>query len=261
MASNLTDKEMPGIELVSAAELVNHSFEGILCGRFEHYLGMDYRQISESLGIKVKQTEKSRYASVARQILYRGLSSEDCAEELRKAGIKIKTIRLQKNGTVREHMSFECINYQEIYETEDWIDSKWYEIITTRYMFVVFREVEDETWTSEPRFILDKMFFWTMPASDYALAEEYWNNIKNNVMADTLLNSSDDKRANSFWTLKDKKYFHVRPKAKNSDDITYSPISNTPVPKKAYWFDNRYLRRELMNAYGDNWDKLFNTSK
>ena len=219
---------------------------------------MDYVQISKSLGVEINPSEKSKYATIARRILHHGLVSENSAEELRKSGIKIKTIRLQKNGTVKEHMSFEGINYKEVLETDDWIDSKWYEIITTRYMFVVFREVEDDNWTDEPRYVLDKMFFWTMPASDYSLAEEYWNNIKANVLADTLLNSDGGERANTFWSLRDNRFFHVRPKARNADDVTYSPISNTPVPKKAYWFDNRYLRKKLINAYGPDWDKLFN---
>ena len=258
MASNLNEDEMPGIELVSAADLINDSFETVLRKRFAPYIGMDYVQISKSLGVEINPSEKSKYATIARRILHHGLVSENSAEELRKSGIKIKTIRLQKNGTVKEHMSFEGINYKEVLETDDWIDSKWYEIITTRYMFVVFREVEDDNWTDEPRYVLDKMFFWTMPASDYSLAEEYWNNIKANVLADTLLNSDGGERANTFWSLRDNRFFHVRPKARNADDVTYSPISNTPVPKKAYWFDNRYLRKKLINAYGPDWDKLFN---
>lgn len=260
MASNMTETEMPGIELVSAVDLMKDSFESILQKRFEPFLGMDYKQISDKLGIKINPSTKSKFSIAARNILHCGLKSDEGAEELRKAGIKIKTIRLQKNGTTKEHLSFEGINYQEVFETNDWIESKWYEIITTRYMFIVFREVEDERSAEEPRYILDKMFFWTMPASDYPVAEAFWQNIKENVMADTLLGSDGGKHANTFWRLKDHKYFHVRPKARNSEDVTYSPISNTPVPKKAYWFDNRYIRKELIDAYGDDWDKLFNTT-
>lgn len=258
MASNLSDQEIPGIELVSAADLSKESFESIIKKRFKPYIGMDYKQISSSLGISIKSNDKSKFANISRQILYKGLTNESDAEEIRKSGIKIKTIRLQKNGKVKEHISFEQINYQEVLDTDDWIESRWYEIITTRYMFIVFREVDDENWTDEPRYVLDNMFFWTMPTSDYPIAEDFWNNIKANIINDTLLDNSDNNRENTFWKLKDHKYFHVRPKARNSADITYSPISNMPVPKKAYWFENNYLRKELIKAYGNKWNELFN---
>lgn len=258
MASNLSEQEIPGIELVSATDLMNESFESILKHKFEPFIGLDYKQIGSALNIEFNMADKSKYARVARQILLKGLNNENEVEELRKAGIKIKTIRVQKNGAVKEHMSFEQINYREVLDCEDWIDSRWYEIITTRYLFVVFREEDAVEWQNEPRYILDKMFFWTMPSSDYPLAEAYWNNIKENVLADTLFDSNSSDRANNFWSLKDHKSFHVRPKARVSKDMTVSPISNIPVPKKAYWFENRYLRKELINAYGSDWDKLFN---
>lgn len=258
MASNLSDDDMPGIELVTAAELMAESFESILRKRFEPFVGRDYKQIAMMLGVTVNPNDKSRYANVARQILKKGLADENKAEELRKAGIKIKTIRLQKNGTVKEHMSFEGINYREVFDTDDWTDSKWYEIVTTRYMFIIFREIDDNQWADEARYVLDKMFFWTMPAADYPLAEDFWLNIRQNVLADTLLNPGSGPRANTFWSLKDHRYFHVRPKAKNANDVTFSPVSGSPVPKKAYWFDNRYLRKEVKNAYGEEWEALFN---
>ena len=259
MVSNLSTTEMPGIELVTASELMSETFDMILQRRFEPFMGMDYKQIAHALQIRIKRADKSRYANVVRHILHpRGLASEQDAEELRKAGIKIKTIRLQKNGKVKEHMSFEQIDYKEVLETENWVDSKWYEIITTRYLFVVFREVDNCVWDDEARYILDKMFFWTMPPDDYAQAEQFWNNIKRNVVNDTLMDRDSPYGSNTFWTLKDKRYFHVRPKARNSADATVSPVSNRSVPKKAYWIDNRYLRKEIRTAYGKEWECIFN---
>lgn len=252
MATNLTGQDMPGIELVSLQQLQEKSFDDILKDRFSPYIGLDYKQIAKRLNIKVNAAEKSKYATIVKNILLKGLKNVEDLEEIRKAGIKIKTIRLQKNGTIREHMSFEQIDYDEIFSADDWTDSKWYEIVTTKYMFVIFREIESNK-EKESRYILDKMFFWTMPPKDMDLAEEFWQNIKDNVTKDTLLDDN-----NTFWRLKDHRCFHVRPKAKTADDVTHSPVSGVPVPKKAYWFDNKYLMQEIKNAYGDEWEKLFN---
>ena len=252
MATNLTDADMPGIELVSTAELLTKSFDDILRDRFVPYIGLDYRQIADRLGITISPAEKSKNATAVRNILAKGLKRSEDTEELRKAGIKIKTVRIEKNGRIKEHMSFENINYHEVYETEDWLGSQWYDIVTTRYMFITFREVEDSCRQTESRYVLDKMFFWTMPSADYPLAEEFWLNIRQNVLSDTLQN--DD---NTFWRLKDYRNFHVRPKARDAKDTTYSPVSGMKVPKKAYWFDNRYLMQVIKNVYGSDWDKFF----
>ncbi len=258
--TNLTTTEMPGVELVSCQELKAQSFEDILRNRFTKFIGQDYKQIGKHFGVDLKANDKSRYANAAKNIILKGIKDVNQAEEIKKSGIKIKTIRIQKTGTIREHMSFPNIDYAEVLATEDWIDSEWYEICTTRYMFIIFREVES-SWKDEPRFVLDKMFFWTMPSEDYGEAEEYWLNIRHNVLEDTLLGKEDGEKANSFWSLKDHKYFHVRPKAKNVLDTTKSPISGIPVPKKCYWFDKRYLEKEIRAAYGEDWDKIFNKNK
>ena len=151
-------------------------------------------------------------------------------------------------------MSFENIDYDEVLEVEEWTESRWYEIVTSRFMFVVFREVNSDLheWHNENRYILDKVIFWTMPVEDLGNAERYWENIRMNVLADTLQDTG-----NSFWKLADNRDFHVRPKAQTSKDKYRSPISNVEVPKKAYWFNSGYVKKILQRAYGTEWEKIF----
>ena len=106
VSSNITEEEMPGIELVTKQELMNNSFEDILRKRFEPFIGKDYKQISSELGVNIKSEDKSKYANIVKQILLKGLKNENDADEIKKSGIKIKTIRLQKNGSVKELLSF-----------------------------------------------------------------------------------------------------------------------------------------------------------
>ena len=107
-------------------------------------------------------------------------------------------------------------------------------------MFVVFKEDETPSpeWKDEKRFILNTVLFWTMPEKDIQTAEQYWNNIKANVISDTLEDCD-----NTFWTLADNKFFHVRPKAQNMFQKCLSPVSGKKVPKKAYWFNNKYIEK------------------
>lgn len=250
-----TDVPMTGKqELVSVEDLRTSSLEDVLTERLLKFKGMDYRQIAEKMDLEVSSGDKSRHARVVKGILLKGLHDFEDAEEIRKAGIIAKTIRLKANGSIRESMSFENIDYDEVFEVDEWTESRWYEIVTSRFMFVVFREAHSnpQDWPHERRYVLDKVIFWTMPVEDLGQAEKYWSNIRDNVLADTLQDAG-----NTFWRLKDKQDFHVRPKAQTSRDKCHSPVSGEKVPKKAYWFNNGYVRKILLQAYGQEWKELF----
>ncbi len=253
----VTNTEIPTLEemaLVSKEELETSSFEDILIGRIMRFKGFDYKQIANKLNLEISSGDKSRYARIVKGMLLKDLKDFDNAEEFHKSGIIVKTIRLETNGSVKESMSFENIDYYELYETEEWIESRWYEIVTSRFMFVVFRAESPclHDWHDETRYILDKVIFWTMPVEDLGTAERYWENIRMNVKKDTLQDTD-----NSFWKLSDNRDFHVRPKAQTSKDKCHSPKSNMEVPKKAYWFNRGYVKKILQRAYGTEWRKIF----
>lgn len=245
-------------ELVSSDQLRAASFEEILTKRLMAFRGQDYKQIAGHFGMEVSERDKSKYARITKRILLKGLKSFEDAEEIHKAGIIVKTIRLESDGDINESMSFENINYEEVYEANDWTESRWYEIVTSRFMFVVFKAVcpKPEGWGDEERYVLDKVVFWTMPVEDLGDAMDYWLNIKANVMADTLQDSTND-----YWRLSDGRNFHVRPKAQKGKDRHLSPISAVEVPKKAYWFNKEYVRRIIKTAYGDEWNESFEVER
>lgn len=244
----------PSRELTSINELRESPFEDIIRRRFEAFYGMDYRQIADAFGISINPAEKSKLARVSKRILLDGLDEFENAEEFRKAGIVPKTVRVKKNGRIKESMSFENINYREVHECSDWYDSRWYEIISSRFLFIVFRESEEaaEARESEKRYVLDKVFFWTMPPEDFDDAEKYWDNIKENVEKCTLTDGDND-----FWRLSDHRLFHVRPKAVNKKQLCSNPLTGAKVPRKAYWFNEEYVRKIMKSAYGDAWEHIF----
>ena len=81
---------------------------------------------------------------------------------------------------------------------------------------------------------------------DLNLAEEYWNHIKENVINDHISEEY-------WWKGKDKKKFHVRPKAQNSEDVVPTPRGGW-AKKFCYWFNNDYVKeivneRRIKNGY------------
>lgn len=223
-------------ELVSTKSLRQHSFDDILLSRFKPFMKMSYKNIAKRKKVDISKDPKSKFAMIANAIA----ASAKCpnvnrSEEFLKAGLTMKTIRMQANGVIKEAMSFENIDYIEVAECEDWFDSRLYELYSSRFMFVIFKEQN----AGKEDFVLDDVFFWTMSQADLKLAEDYWNHIKANILADHISEEY-------WWKGTDKKKFHVRPKAQKATDLAPTP-NGKGAKKFCYWFNNDYVREIIDN--------------
>lgn len=248
--TNYTEVEKPKFELVSCKELQENSFEDVILKRFAPFFGKNYVQICDMLDIKAYQA-KNKYADVGALIASNSESKRlSSSEEFIKSGIVMKTIRLQSNGMPKESMSFKNIDYCEVYDNDDWIESETYEIFTNRFMFVVFKPVPEEYITiynnttkqfvTEQSYILDSVFFWTMPTEDLDVAKEYWENIRDAVLSNNI-------NSRAFWSMKDHNKFHVRPKAHLKSDKAVNPNGGY-ADKFCYWFNAEYVKQIIDTA-------------
>jgi DNA mismatch repair protein MutH len=191
----------------------------------------------------LKQSYFSRdlnYLNLREQVANAVAASEKCAnvnrsEEFLKAGLTMKTIRVQSNGKIKEAMSFENIDYLEVAECDNWYESRLYELYSSRFLFVIFREQHQ----GKEDYILDDVFFWTMPQDDLAWAEEYWEHIRSNVLAGKISEEY-------WWRGSDRKKFHVRPKAQKAKDLAPTP-DGKGAKKFCYWFNNDYVKEIVSN--------------
>lgn len=239
-------------ELVSMAQLQEKSFEEIITERLRKYHGKNYLEIVGNLGKKPSRA-KHKYSMIANAMITDKLRTIEESEEFSKAGITMKTIRVEVNGSVREAMSFENIHYCDVAMEKEWFESRLYEIFSGRFLFVVYqatgRLIEYQVWSDtkkmyvdvvEKEYILVDEFFWTMPSADLAWAETFWEHVKANVLAGHY--------EEYHWWKGKKRYdgdpakkFHVRPKGSNSADLMLTP-QNTYAKKYCYWFNNSYVR-------------------
>lgn len=223
--------DLPNVqETVSINELKQHTFDEVILNRFRQFIGKNEQQLSEELNLDLSKGSKSKYFQIANAIASEKKNSNvNLSEEFRKAGMMMKTVRIQANGRIKEAMSFENIDYQEIYDNDNWYDSRLYEIFTSRFLFVTFKE---QTLNGKD-YLLDKVFFWTMPLDDLRIAELYWSNIRTNVLNNAI-------EPMNFWSAKLRQNFHVRPKGRNGDDLTDNP-NGGKCKKYCYWFNNDYI--------------------
>lgn len=201
------------------------TFEDFIVERFEKYYGQSEDDIKKEFGLTYNPKAKNKGQLLARAIL--GIKKEKI-EEFEKAEIEIKTVKLEKSGTLKESMSFAQIKYKEILE-EQWEDSYLFNTLTKRFFFVVFKKVPK----GSP--ILEKVMFWTMSARDLKQAKVFWLDIKNKVQ----LGIYED-----FWKLSDHLDFHVRPKGQNAKDLMETP-QGTMQKKKCYWLNSEYVLRQV----------------
>ena len=222
-------------EAVTVESLKTKTFDEIILERFHPYMHKDEHSIALELGIDLSNGCKSKFYQIANAIANNGQHSNiNKSEEFLKAGMMMKTIRMQANGRIKESMSFENINYQEVFDNDNWFESRLYEIFTSRFLFVVFKE---QTRNSND-YTLEKVFFWTMPPEDLRMANLYWENIRNNVMN----NVFDPK---DYWAASLHQYFHVRPKGRNSNDLTENPNGGL-CKKYCYWFNSEYVSKIIL---------------
>lgn len=243
--TNYQTAEKSNYELVSTLELKNSSFENIIINRFSKFYGLNYLEICTKLGITPYQA-KNKYADISGLIA----SNSKCkrisdADEFVKSGIALKTIRLRKNGMPKEAMSFKNIDYQEVFDNDNWLESEAYEIFTNRFLFVIFKPKQGETVTvynnktgrnvTEQSYVLDHVFFWTMSHDDLESAQKYWEHIRENVIANKI-------GLQYFWNISDDKDFHVRPKASKKIQLTANPHGGE-VEKYSYWLNASFVKR------------------
>ena len=229
--------DVEGEQVVKANELKERSFEEIILSRFAPFIGKDYKEISAILS-KEESSSKSKYFDIANSIVSPDVSNVNRSEEFLKAGLTMKTVRLEDNGRINESMSFENIDYEEVYDNDNWYDSRLYELFTNRFLFVVFRRDSSRNIVingkEEKRYVLQKVFFWTMPPKDIEIAEEYWQNIRESVLE----NHIDPQY---FWKISDHRKFHVRPKGKVAADLACNPNGGF-AKKYCYWFNSEYVK-------------------
>ena len=218
-------------QITTTDKLTRQSFDEIILQRFTPYIRQYYKTIAENLNIDISNNPKNKFAMIANAIVASNkCSNVNRSEEFLKAGLTMKTIRIQAKMNIKEAMSFENIDYMEVAECDNWFESRLYELFSSRFLFVIFREQNEV----RNDYVLDDTFFWTMPQNDLEDAEKYWNHIRKNVIAGKI---SDE----YWWKAKDKRKFHVRPKARKAVELAPTP-DGKGAKKFCYWFNNDYVR-------------------
>lgn len=211
----------------------NIPFEDYVVQQLDRYKGKTQKELAEHFEISLSPMPKNLGAVIAFRIL--GVKSNN-AEQFVKANIAVKTIRINKNGKIKEHMSFRAIKFKELAE-EKWEESFYRNYLEeTRFLFVVYKE------DSEGKYHLQGCQFWRIPTDDLeGNVKKVWKETQKVVRTGVII-SPDGK--NNFPKQVDNAISHVRPKARNAADTDELP-NGQYYTKQCFWLNNSYILSQI----------------
>jgi len=191
--------------------------------RFQPFVGKKIEEICKELSyFKKSKNSKGFLKEISNRILAR---NGQTILELEKAGIEMKTIRINKSGKPRESMSFPGFKYLDIVN-EEWEESRFFEKLELKFLFVVFCSDEN----GNERF--SNIVFWNMPYKDRLEAKRVWEETKRRVAIDS----------SKLPGITESSVAHVRPKARNGSDKILTPQGDMQV-KKCFWLNSSYIAK------------------
>ena len=226
-------------EVVSILKGTKMTIEQLLESKFSLYYGKSVDEISTDLGINLYNENGKLPKNYVQMIVSRilGLTTNDLnkIEEFAKANIKFKTIRIEKNGKIKEHMSFPTFKYTEIIK-EDWYNSSLRSLFEEqKYLFVVFRYDENNVLR------LDKIKLWNMPINVLdTYVRETWEETVKVIKEGVKIEIKGNKTIDNLPGAKFNGICHTRPHARDSKD-TYELPDGRKLVKKCFWLDKDYI--------------------
>ena len=216
------------------------SFEDYVVDKINTYFDYTVKELCEEFEIDIQRKPKNLEAMLTYRIL--GIKGNR-AEEFEKANVVVKTIRIEKNNTIRENMSFPTFKFKELMK-EAWEDSVFGNYLReTRFLFVVFK------YDSQDELRLKGCQFWNIPYEDLeGNVHKVWEQTKQVLQEGLKVEIRNGKNYNNFPKAADNPVCHVRPHARNAKD-TYELPDGRAFPKQCFWLNSTYILSQLNKKF------------
>ncbi|MCL2046528.1 MAG: restriction endonuclease [Oscillospiraceae bacterium] len=214
------------------ALLREKGFEEYLMEKVSPYFGWSQMALLSEFGISTNSKNVNEII-LAKILGVTGRISR--TDEFRKANIIPKTIRIQKNGRIKESMSFPTFQFTAIIH-EEWEESELKNYLEpTKFMFVIFRE------NHMGEFIFDRIKFWNISDEDLNEVQKVWEQTINTILKGVELHYDGRVTRNNLPKRVDNPVAHVRPHGRNAQD-TYPLPDGRHMTKQCFWFNNTYVK-------------------
>lgn len=232
-------------------ERTDKDLASYIIDRISRYEGRPVSLLCDIFGMP--QPTSKNFKSLAASLTYRMLGvTSNRAEELLKADIVVKTIRIEKGkDKIDENMSFPTIKFKELAE-ETWEESKFARYLhEKKFLFAVYEKESKKKKKGDEKqepeeMILRGCQFWNMPYEDIEKhVSEVWHKMQEVVISGDFRHY--DKKGSvhyHFPKKKDSPVCHVRPHGNDNKDVDEMP-NGIMCPKQSFWLNKEYVYSQL----------------
>lgn len=218
------------------AELQEGKFEDYLRRKLSPYFGMTQAELKahfavESSAKNLNEVLLSKMLGIQGKIAY--------TEEFQKAGIVPKTIRVRKNGTIKENMSFPTFDFIELSQEEEWEESNLYNYLApTKFLFIIFQEKD------EGELVFERVKLWNIPNRDLEEVRRVWERTVQTIREGVVLEQTSRGVTNNLPKQSESAVAHVRPHGRDGNDRLPLPDGRM-MTKQCFWLNNAYIAEQI----------------
>ena len=218
------------------AALRTTSFEDWFSAKVRPYVGMSRTELKARLGVETNAKNLNELL-VAAMLGVKGHLSN--TEEFQKAGIQLKTIAIEPNGSIKESMSFPVMNFCAMMN-ETWEESALYDLLApTKFLFIIFQKSRD----GECYF--QRVKFWNIPAEDLEEVHHVWQRTVDTLREGVhIWKDASGRNRNNLPKASESRVAHVRPHGRDSTDTAPLPTGGS-MTKQCFWLNNSYVAEQI----------------
>lgn len=212
------------------------SFDRYVVEKLSPYIGMTQGELKARFGIRstaknLNELLLARMLDVKGKIAY--------TDEFQKAGIVPKTIRVRRDGTIRESMSFPTIDFIQLSQEREWEGSVLYNYLApTKFLFVIFQEDQ------KGELVFDRVKFWNIPAEDLEEVRRVWERTVQTIRKGVKLYDDGKRVGNDLPKSSESPVAHVRPHGRDASDKLPLPDGRM-MTKQCFWLNNTYIQDQI----------------
>lgn len=232
-------------------QLQKHSFEDIIVEKLRPYFGKTREQLKKQFGVEDCSAKNLNEVLLAKMLGIKGKIAY--TDEFQKACIVPKTIRVQRNGKIKESMSFPTFDFIKLSKETEWEESELYNYIApTKFLFVIFQENDDG------EYVFERVKFWNIPNDDLEEVQRVWERTVNTIRNGVKFEVTPNGVKNDLPKQTDSPVAHVRPHSrlsayKFSDGTIIGDIGRYALPlpdgqwmtKQCFWLNNTYIEEQI----------------
>lgn len=240
--------EKRNLDLISIKEK-NKTLEETLDDIFKKYIGKSVYEISFNFNLDTKA--KHFYTMLTNKIL--NVECYEKIEEFKKAGIILKTVRIDKNKKPLENISFPNFKISELLSEEEWESSELYDYLNKKFLFVAYivttdtvSEFKKLSKSEQLKFLkLEKYVLWSMSDEDLEKMKNLWDTTREIIKTGVILEETERGVKNNLPKIDFNGVGHVRPHGKNGNDKDTLP-DGREITKQCFWLNAEFIQKKVL---------------